>query len=174
MHMLASLTSDVLAWNALTLYLIAAALAAAAAVRRGRSEAGSWWLIAAIMALLGLDQRLHLEYQLTDLLRSVAERDHVYAQRQVAQIAFILIAVAVLLTLFVRWLRGSRARGYLRLAQVGLTAALLLFFARTPSLHGVNSVLGIRFAGLRLSWLIEFGAIALVALPAAIGAIRRR
>ena len=172
---LASLTPDRLAWNAMTLYLVAALLAAIAAIRCGKRDSPSWWAIAAIMALVGLDERLRLGDRLTAVLRSAAMRDHLYDQRKVAQLAFIIIAVAVLVLLVVRWWRASRTSDrLLRLALAGLTLVLLLLMVRMPSLHMVDFAMTRRIGGLRVSWLIEITAIGLVAIPSAIAAVLRK
>jgi len=153
-------------WLTVIAYVAAAALCAWRYARdRGRVEGASLWVgLAGLLGLLAVNKQLDLQTLFTDLGRVAAREQGWYAQRDHVQLAFIVgalilggIAVAVLARL---------ARGRLRHYVVALFgAALVVCFVvvRATSFHGLDWLLDHRVAGLRLNWILELGAIAVVA-----------
>jgi hypothetical protein len=126
-----------------------------------------WWGITAALVFLGLNKQLDLQTWFTQMARDMAKRDGWYEQRRHYQVEFIAvmgglfvaIAVAVALALRGHW------RAYLK---VWGGMALLLFFivVRAASFHHVDSLLMSDLGGMKLNWVFELGALALIGVGA--------
>ena len=122
-----------------------------------------WWSITVALLLLGLNKQLDLQTWFTQLARDVAMRDGWYEQRRHYQAEFIAVmaglflfmALAIALALKGHWLAYLRVWGGM---------ALLLFFivARAASFHHVDALLMSGMGGMRLNWVFELGALALI------------
>ncbi len=122
-----------------------------------------WWGITAALFFLGLNKQLDLQTWFTQLGRDMAKRDGWYGQRHHYQVEFIAImggvflaaAVAIALALRGHWLAYLRVWGGM---------ALLLFFivVRAASFHHVDALLMSDIGGMRLNWVFELGALALI------------
>jgi hypothetical protein len=122
-----------------------------------------WWGITAALLMLGLNKQLDLQSWFTQLGRDMAKRDGWYEQRHHYQVEFIAVmggvflaaAVAIALALRGHWLAYLRVWGGM---------ALLLFFivVRAASFHHVDALLMSDIGGMRLNWVFELGALALI------------
>jgi hypothetical protein len=126
-----------------------------------------WWGITAALVFLGLNKQLDLQTWFTQLARDMAKRDGWYEQRRHYQVEFIaamaglFVAMAVVVALALR----GHWRAYLK---VWGGMALLLFFivVRAASFHHVDGLLMSDLGGMRLNWVLELGALALIGVGA--------
>ena len=155
-------------WVTVAAYAAAAALAGIVAAR-GRTRAGAFWsVLAVLLALFAVNKQLDLQSALTAIGRCLAKAQGWYENRRVVQAAFIaVLALAGLgfLAVMLRALRG-------RLAENGLAAAGTAFLVtfvlvRAVGFHHVDAMLRMPVAGLRMNWILELGGIALIAANAA-------
>jgi len=145
--------------------------AAGVAARSGFTQrlrlATYWFGLTLLLAFLGVNKQLDLQSLFTEVARDLALADGWYEQRRKYQLAFILsmgfAAVFVTAAAFY-WLRRQLRRLGDGLVGVGL---LLGFVAiRAASFHHVDEWLSVELLGLRFNWIMELGAIALIARSA--------
>ena len=122
-----------------------------------------WWGMAAALLFLGLNKQLDLQTWFTQVARDMAMRDGWYEQRRHYQVEFIAVMAVVSLGMaaFIAVALRGHWLAYLR---VWGGMALLLFFivTRAASFHHVDVLLMSELSGLRLNWLFELGALALM------------
>ena len=169
---------SVFGWATVLLYVVAAALSfmrardGFAGIDPAASAVRWFWLgTALLLGFLAVNKQLDLQSLFTAAGRCLAVEQGWYGQRRGLQQGFILglIALAVLGGAAALWmLRGALMRLWLVLT--GL--ALLVFFVlmRASSFHHMDIFINTRLLGLKMNWIVEMGALALII----IGALRRR
>jgi drug/metabolite transporter (DMT)-like permease len=139
-----------------------------------RQLAFVWALTTAVMLLLGINKQLDLQSFLTETLRDWAIADGWYEQRRKYQVGAIValgaagvLAVAAGAYLVRRVLR--RAAGVV----IGLGLVVTFVLIRAASFHKVDVIL--THGPVRWNWVLELGAIGIVAASALRnGCLRRR
>ena len=134
-----------------------------------------WSGLALGTLLLGINKQQDLTGVLTRLVRGAAWQEEWYFSRQPVQLA--IIATAGLIFAFLFFLLARKAKPKSRwqgLALFGLIFLAGFAIVRAVSLHAVDAFLYQRIAGIQPNWIVEFGGIALVALPAVIGLIQQK
>lgn len=125
-----------------------------------------WWGISGLLLALGINKQLDLQTLFTQVLRDMALAQGWYEQRRPYQLAFIacvgLISVAgTALVAFA--MRRVLPQIWLSVAGFGLLAGFVLI--RAASIHQIDVLL--KQGSLRLNWVLELGAIGVIALGAA-------
>ncbi len=165
----------VLGWFTVFAYALATFLCVRVAVKVPRGLAPIdqdnhrlvWFILGAIMLLLGINKQLDLQLLLWLAGRSWIRSAGWQEQRQVIQIGSMLVMAGFGFVglLYFTWLsRDSFRHRRLAIAGVGLTSLFVLM--RAVSLHGVDTMLGWSLAGLTLSKVLENAGIFLVIIGA--------
>jgi hypothetical protein len=128
-------------------------------------ELRAWtWITAAFLAL-GITKLLGLETALTETSRLVARSQGWYSQRQLVQIAFIVVVAVICviaLIIIARWARKASAATFLALTSSIFCVGYVL--VRAASFHHVDGIIYTQVFGLRLNWIMEIGGIGIVLL----------
>ena len=169
---------SVFGWATVLLYVAAAALSfmrardGFAGIDPAASPLRWFWLgTAALLGFLAVNKQLDLQSLFTTAGRCLAVEQDWYAARRSLQQGFIigLTAFAVLAGGAALWmLRG--ALGRLWLVLTGLAVLIFFVLMRASSFHHMDIFINTRLLGLRMNWIVEMGALALII----IGARRRR
>jgi hypothetical protein len=124
-----------------------------------------WWCVACLLLALGVNKQLDLQTLFTQVFRDLARAQGWYERRRPYQVAFI---VAVGLTsaggtaLLAFAMRRVLRRVWLGLLGLGLLAGFVLI--RAASIHQVDVLL--KRGTVRLNWVLELGAIGVIAWSA--------
>ena len=167
--MAVNLTS-VMWWVTVAAYWGTAVLCVISALRlrpNAPRAANLWWLLAASMAVLGINKQGNLIGRLTTEGRLLAWTGNWYQSRvwlQGALVVLIVLLAAGVLVWLLRRLRPLSA-GQMT-AVVGVMALLGFALLRAVSLHAIDAFLFRPVLGVYPNWLVELGGIALVAVPA--------
>ncbi len=157
-------------WVTVALYGLAAVLVAR--VVRGRRVNGPrerwfWAVLFVCLVLLGLNKQLDAQSALTELGRIVFRQRGLYEARREVQRVFIegLAVAAVAGGFTLAWLvRGTpRATLFTLAGAVALSAFVVV---RAASLHRVDVLIGTRFLGMKVNWLLEMGSLLVIAAGA--------
>lgn len=158
-------------WLTVVAYFAAAGLAGVNAWRAfggtDRTLRRLWSSLTVLLVLLGINKQLDLQSYFTAVGRAVAREQGWYETRGNVQLAFVLgIALVTVIALAaITWaLRGVRRQQWLTL--FGITMILGFVLIRASSFHYVDRLIGLRFGGFRVNWIIELGAIAIFAVAA--------
>jgi hypothetical protein len=161
----------VMGWVTVVAYFVAALLCfrEGARVKRGagpREKKLFWSTLAVLLVFLGFNKQLDLQTLLTLTGRRIAIAQGWYENRRVVQLVF--VAMIALGGVFSVWLMSRLVRKYpdLRLAMLGFVALLVFVVVRAASFHHVDQLINFHLAGVRMNWVLELGAIALVAIGA--------
>ena len=156
-------------WITVILYLLAVISCWKTAYKLARvntavsQEQRTWRAISALFLALGINKQLDLQTALTEAGRMLARSEGWYNQRQVVQLAFIvliaIICVVAALVLLV-WARNGPAPTWLAL--IGTMFVFGFVLMRATSFHHMDRFLGERILGFRLNWILEIGGISLV------------
>ncbi|MCX4241091.1 hypothetical protein [Paraliomyxa miuraensis] len=130
-------------------------------------RAGLWVLLAAILAVLGVNKQLDLQSLITELGRIAAIEGGWYEQRRPIQVGFIgaVLVAGAGLVVALGWLARGHLRDF-RLALGGMVVLVTFVVLRATSFHHIDILIGTRVAGLELNWVLELGGISLVAVAA--------
>jgi ABC-type Co2+ transport system permease subunit len=167
---------SVMGWLTVAAYAAAAVLSFLAARRvridpaapQGRRERRMWLGVAVFMALLCVNKQLDLQTLLTKIGRELAVRGGWYEHRRPVQFLFVLVIATVAIAAFVWIVRKTRSiLKERRLLLVGLCFMLSFIIIRASSFHHVAVILEAEIWGIRLNWLLELSAIALIGVSAA-------
>lgn len=123
-----------------------------------------WWVLAAFLILMGLNKQLDLQSLFTQLGRDFAKSAGWYENRRLVQTTFI-IAIGVL---------GCAVGGYLvyrfrhacqtiKIALSGFILLLAFVVMRAASFHNFDRLIGYELGGIRFNWIMEIGALLIVA-----------
>ena len=157
-----------LAWIVVAAYGAGALLAFAAAGRAEGRERSFWLGAAVVLVLLGINNPLALQTDVTQLGRYLARSEGWYRERKVAQGVFILsigVGAAACGALLWAWLRD--ASGSAKAAGAGVVMLLAFIFIRAASFHHIDYWVAIPVAGMRSGWWLELLGIAIIGAAAA-------
>lgn len=151
-------------WFTVVAYLVAAGLAVANAWRADGQPNPTlprlWWSLAILLLLLAINKQLDVQSYFTEVGRAVAREQGWYDARGTVQAFFVVgVALATLAAVgLITWaIRDVLSQQWLTL--VGIVAILGFVLIRASSFHYVDVLIGLRFAGMRMNWVIELGAI---------------
>jgi hypothetical protein len=161
----------VMGWVTVVAYFGAALLCfrEALAVKRNpasRDKKLFWSTLAFLLVFLGFNKQLDLQTLLTLTGRRIAIAQGWYENRRIVQAIFVaMVGAAGLLSI---WFMSRLVRRHpdLRLALVGFVALLVFVIVRAASFHHVDQLINFHFAGVRMNWVLELGAISLVSMGA--------
>ena len=162
-------------WLTVAAYLIASVLCWRCAVKAAGRDGGArvvWCLLAALLLVMGVNKQLDLQSWVTQV-GSDTVRAHGWPKRVVQMwfIAGVAVAGPAVLGLAL-WL-ARRSLRQLALALVGVLFLVCFVMVRAVSFHAIDHMLGTRFAGAKLNWILELCGIGCVALCAWLN-LRRR
>jgi hypothetical protein len=165
----------VMGWLTVAGYFTAAMLCLREAVHSHLAKAASekiffWGMLSMLLVFLGFNKQLDLQTLLTLTGRRIAIAQGWYENRQIVQIFFVGCIAAGGLLSAVLMRRLVRRHTDLRLPVLGFIVLLVFVVIRAASFHHVDQLINFRIAGVRMNWVLELGAIALVAM----GAIKAR
>jgi hypothetical protein len=131
----------------------------------GGTEFFFWAGLAALLVLLGINKQLDLQTFLTLTGRRIAVAQGWYEERRPVQFAFVaVVGLAALAGLVLMWrLVRGRSRE-LWVALLGFVLLLAFVIVRAASFHHFDALININIAGVRMNWILELGAIGLIAL----------
>jgi len=136
--------------------------------RIGRERA-LWIILSIALVFLGINKQLDLQSAMTEALRMLAKAGGWYSDRGMYQALFVValgtgaIAASICLVILVRGLPNST-----KLATAGLVLVIGYVLVRAASFHHFDLLIGSRFLGLKVNWILELGGIAIVALGSSI------
>ena len=134
-------------------------------------EVRFWLALALGLVLLGINKQLDLQSFLTATGKCAAQAQGWYDNRRTVQIIFLTglgIAGSMLAFFGFSMLRGNFRKNSLVLA--GMALLLTFVMARAALFHQVDVLINWRILGLKINWILEIGALAMII----IGALRSR
>ena len=133
-----------------------------------------WLGLSIILLALALNKQLDLQTALTDAGRCLARAQGWYDNRRIVQIDFILsiMAASVVMAVSVFWIM-RRSIGETWLALTGLTLLLAFIAVRAAGFHHFDRFIGHQIGGVRMNWIMELGAIAMISANALYLLLRR-
>ncbi|HEX7862421.1 MAG TPA: hypothetical protein VF773_18935 [Verrucomicrobiae bacterium] len=161
----------VMGWITVAAYFGAAALCLHQALesRRRRTTAERaifWCILTAFLFLLGINKQLDLQTLLTLTGRNIFIELGLYEYRRVVQAIFVA-AVGITGVASALLMKGLvRRQKDLRLPLIGFVLLVVFVVVRAASFHHMDQLINFRFAGVRMNWVLELGAIAVLALGA--------
>lgn len=155
---------NAIGWLTVVLYLVAAGLCHwLARAKPSRREARLWRVLAASFLALGINKQLDLQTALTELGRMMARSEGWYGNRRPVQAAFVAcVAVLGLAAAAALWSLARRAPHATRQAVAGTALVITFVVIRAASFHYVDKLLGLRWIGIRVNWVLEMGGISIV------------
>ena len=129
-----------------------------------------WFCFAVGLTLLGFNKQLDLQTLFTEIGKAVAKAQGWYEHRQVVQVAFIALIALLGGTSFLIFCRLSQRvvrREWLALS--GGIFLLCFVLMRAASFHHFDQLIGMKFGGMKVNWILELGGICCVGA----GALRR-
>jgi hypothetical protein len=148
--------------------------------RLRRAEASSreiwmWLLLAALLAVLGVNKQFDLQTAFTELGRIIAHHQGWYESRRIVQKIVILVVGVVALggVVVTSWLNRGSSRPT-RIAIAGACFIVAFVVVRATSHHRFDRILRWALLGwFRVNWLLELGGIAIVFVAARMRLVRR-
>lgn len=126
-----------------------------------------WRLLTAGMIVLCVNKQLDLQSALTELARLYAHEQGWYSNRRQFQLAFVaavpILGLTALAAMSVLIWHAPKQTLW---TCVGAAGLMVFVAIRATSFHHVDEMLGWRFVGLRLNWVIEMGSLLLISLGA--------
>jgi Mn2+/Fe2+ NRAMP family transporter len=120
-------------------------------------------LFAVVLLALGINKQLDLQTAFTEVMRVVAREQGWYETRRQYQYVFIGAAVVLATSAGAALITATwRLDRALKLAALGLVFVLAFVTVRAMSFHHVDALLGTRVLRVRVNWMFEIGAIAVV------------
>ena len=136
-------------------------------IPRWRTHVAFWGGLALGMVLLGINKQLDLQSLFTQIGRDMAKRQDWYAERHEYQRQFIVgLLIAGLATLVAAAILLAGTWRRTGLALFGLVFLIVFILIRAASFHHVDHLLGVRFAGMKMNWILELGGILCIGLAA--------
>lgn len=126
-----------------------------------------WTAFTIGMVALGINKQLDLQSALTELGRSLAHAQGWYENRRPVQRVFVL-GVLIGAVGLGAWLMVGARRDLRRLwlPLLGGVALCTFVVVRATSFERMDDLIDVRWAGVRMNWILELGGIALVAVGA--------
>lgn len=159
---------DVMWWLTVAGYWITAVLCILCGLKQktNKGQRNTWWGLAASMLILGINKQQNLTGILTRQVRRNAGLEGWYSSRADLQLLVVGAFLVLGLVLIVGLIRYRHTVS--RLQWIAILGVIFLFcFAliRAVSLHAIDIFLYANIAGIQPNWLVEWGGIALVAIP---------
>lgn len=130
-----------------------------------RTEGLFWGGLAALLVLLGINKQLDFQTLLTLTARKIAIAQGWYENRRPVQLLFVfLVGLAAFGGFVFMWRLVREQSGELWLSLLGLVLLLAFVIVRAASFHHVDALISFRVAGIRMNWVLELGAIGMIAL----------
>lgn len=126
-----------------------------------------WLVIGLICLFLGINKQLDLQSLLTAIGKYYAHQQGWYQQRRLVQegfIAMILLLGIGFLTWGIRCFKNILSQNWL--AFVGIVFLIVFILIRASSFHHMDQLIGFRFMGLKLNWVLELTGIYCIAFNA--------
>lgn len=164
-------------WLTVVAYMGTAVLCAICALKQktNKGQRNTWWGLAGSMLLLGINKQQNLTGSLTQFGRQNAFQGNWYSSRSGLQLLLVGAFLVGGLVLFVFLLRYRHAISRLQWTAVfGVIFLLCFALIRAVSLHAIDAFLYATLAGIQPNWLVEWGGIALVAVPAVVALTRNK
>lgn len=160
---------EITGWLTVLVYLLAFALSARVALR-GRGQPGNafWVGTAALLLALALNKQLDLQTALTAFGRCISHAQGWWEYRRPVQLGFILVLLWGMVWAMRRVMAQMNRRllRQNRLALVGLGVLCAFVLMRAVGFHLVDSLIGLRIAGIPLNFLFENIGLILIAINA--------
>ena len=161
---------SVIGWLTVFVYLTAAVLAfsrardAYSAIMPAPGALKNFWLVlAGLLLLLAINKQLDLQSAVTALGRCMADAQGWYDDRQRVQLFFVgAIAVigALSFVTALYFLRRHLRQQWMVVAGLFLLASFVIM--RASSFHLMDALINARILGVKINWIMELGALALV------------
>jgi hypothetical protein len=131
-----------------------------------------WWILAAIMLLMGINKQLDFQCLLISIAKRTAQNRQWYSQRQILQVWFIagLAIIGLILLIWLGW-KFRRFWWQDRLALLGILLLITFIIVRAAPIHYVNKFIG-RQPGVVINSVLEISGIVLIGISALMGTIR--
>jgi hypothetical protein len=140
-------------------------------IKSGRHDV-FWWILAAIMLLMGINKQLDFQCLLISIIKRTAQNRQWYPQRQILQVWFIA-GVAIFGLILLIWL-GWKFRRFWRqygLALLGILLLITFIIIRAAPVHYVNKFIG-RQPVVVMNSVLEISGVVLIGISALMGIIR--
>jgi purine-cytosine permease-like protein len=125
-----------------------------------------WGGLTLMLVFLGINKQLDLQTWFTLAGKRVAIAQGWYDNRRIVQAVFVaLLGAAGCISTYFGY-RLVRNHSELRLPLIGFVLLLAFVLARAASFHHIDSLINFRLGGVRMNWVLELGAIALLAMGA--------
>jgi len=166
---------SVVGWLTVAAYLAACVLCWRCAVRSRAHKDGAqavWFFLAALLLVMGVNKQLDLQSLVTQVARDMVKAND--WPRRVVQVWFVagVVVAGPVMIGAVLWLARRKLK-QLAMALVGVLFLICFVMVRAVSYHSIDQMLGTRFAGAKLNWILELSGIGCVALCAWLN-LRRR
>jgi hypothetical protein len=119
------------------------------------------------LVFLGFNKQLDLQTLLTLTGRRIAIAQGWYENRRIVQLFFVAFVALGGLCSVALMRRLVRKHADLRLPLFGFVVLLVFVVIRAASFHHVDQLINFRMGAVRMNWVLELGAISLVASGAA-------
>jgi hypothetical protein len=128
-----------------------------------REKTFFWATLATLLVFLGFNKQLDLQTLLTLTARRIAIAQGWYENRRIVQILFVAaVGIAGVFTVLAMRLLVWKHTD-LRLPLIGFVVLLVFVVVRAASFHHIDQLINFRLGWVRMNWVLELGAIALVA-----------
>ena len=131
-----------------------------------------WGALTLMLIFLGINKQLDLQTWFTLAGKRVAIAQGWYENRRVVQALFVLLVAVCGVVSSLLAYRIVRSHPELRTALLGFIVLFGFVVIRAASFHHFDSLINFRFAGVRMNWVLELGAIFLLAVGASRGRAR--
>lgn len=127
-----------------------------------REKTFFWATLSMLLVFLGINKQLDLQTLLTLTARRIAIAQGWYENRRIVQIFFVaVVGIAGVFTILAMRLLVWKHTD-LRLTLIGLVVLLVFVVVRAASFHHIDQLINFRLGWVRMNWVLELGAIALV------------
>lgn len=159
----------VMGWLTVAAYFGTALLClreAVLAIQRSRAREVQifWSVLTTLLILLGVNKQLDLQTLLTLTGRKLAIAQGWYENRRPVQMVFVTMVAVAGTFGAVAMNRLVRRYPEMRLSLAGFVSLLVFVVVRAASFHHMDQLINFRFWGVRMNWMLELGAIGLVAV----------
>ena len=162
-------------WAIFAAYIAAALLCVRCAVvegrmcldRRVKKRRVFWWTVAIVLLLLAANKQLDLHAWFTAVARKIAKEQGWYGRHRTFQLWFVSAAAAVGLCIITAGMWLMRPLRGCRLAFAGLVVLLVFIVTRAASFGRLDSVMSMKYYGLKVRHIVELAGIFCIAVSAA-------
>ena len=132
-----------------------------------RKIMGLWLALGVLLVFLGINKQLDLQTALTEFGRILSRRMGWYGRRRYVQGVFVGFVGATALG-FVLWflIRGRHLFERMLFPCLGMCGLFAFVLVRASSFHHIDHMLGLKFWGAKVNWVLEIGSLVIIALGA--------